>query len=67
MPTRQIAQSQISDTNTDKAFHLITDGFEHPADLSVYPLPQDYAQACRRRGMKPLDARAFAIEKNSFR
>ncbi len=67
MSARQIAQAKISNSNSRQSFHFITDHFEHAPDLPIHSLPQHHAQSCRAHRMQLLDARAFALEINSFR
>ena len=65
MPARQIAEPKISDSNTEKMFDAVSNGFKHPANLAIYSLSQHNAQTRRRYGMKSLNFRPLAIEKNS--
>ncbi len=65
MPARQIAEPKISDSNTEKMFDAVSNGFKHPANLAIYSLSQHNAQTRRRYGMKSRNFRPLAIEKNS--
>jgi hypothetical protein len=65
MPARQIAEPKISDSNTEKMFDVVSNGFKHPANLAIYSLSQHNAQTRRRYGMKSRNFRSLAIEKNS--
>jgi hypothetical protein len=65
MPARQIAEPKISDSNTEKMFDAVSNGFKHPANLPIYSLSQHNAQTRRRYGMKSRNFRPLAIEKNS--
>jgi hypothetical protein len=65
MPARQVAQPKISDSNTEKMFGAIPNGFKHPANLSIYSLSQHNAQTCRGNRVKSRNFCALAIEKNS--
>jgi hypothetical protein len=35
MPTRQIGKPKISESNTDKMFNAVPNGFKHAANLPV--------------------------------
>jgi hypothetical protein len=48
MPARQFAKPKITDSNPDKMFHVISDRFEHAANLTIDSLPQHHAQTRRR-------------------
>src|SRR2546430_2129873 len=63
----QIAEPEITDANTDQTFHFVTNFVKHATNLPINSLAQDDAQMSGFNRMKPLDVRAFAIEKNSFR
>jgi len=65
MPAWQIAEPKISDSNTEKMFDAVSNGFKHPANLAIYSLSQHNAQTRRRYGMKSRNFRPLAIEKNS--
>jgi len=45
LSARQIAQSQISDPDTNEAFHFVTDRKKHPADLLINSLAQNNTQS----------------------
>jgi hypothetical protein len=38
VPARQIGEPQISDSDTEKTFDAIPNGFKHPANLPIYSL-----------------------------
>src|ERR1043166_2605449 len=65
MPARQMTQPKITDSNTEKMFHVISDGSKHPANLSLDSLQQYNAQKRRRHGMKLRNSRSLPIERNS--
>jgi hypothetical protein len=48
LPARQIRKPKISDSNTDKMFDAVPDGFKHTANLPVDSLTQHNAQTRRR-------------------
>jgi hypothetical protein len=45
MTARQVAKPKISDANANEIFDVITNGFEHTANLAIDSLSQDNAQA----------------------
>jgi len=45
MTARQIAETKISDSSSDKSFDAISHCFKHAPDLAINPLPQDYTQS----------------------
>jgi hypothetical protein len=65
MPARQIGEPKISNSNTDKMFDAILNGFKHAANLAIYSLPQHNAQTRRRDGMKLCNLGSLAVKKNS--
>jgi hypothetical protein len=65
MPTRQIAEPKISDSNAEKSLDAVSDGLEHAPNLPIYSLPQDNAKTRRRQGKKPRNLRTLAIKNNS--
>src|SRR6266550_3466124 len=65
MPGRQIAEPKISDTNAEKSFDAVSDGFEHAPNLPIYSLPQDNAKTRRREGTKLRKFRALAVKNDS--
>ena len=65
MTARQIAESKFSDPSAHEMFHLVTDCFEHAANLAIDSLTQDYAQPRRSDGMESHDLRPLAVQKNS--
>jgi hypothetical protein len=65
MAARQIGKSKISDSNTDKMFDAIPNGFKHAANLPIDSLTQHNAQVSRRDGVKSHDFGSPAVQKNS--
>jgi hypothetical protein len=65
MTAREIAKPQITDSNSDKMFHAITNGFKHTANLTIDPLPQDDAQAEGRHGVESRNLCSLTVEKDS--
>jgi len=65
MPGWQIAEPKISNSNTEKIFDAVSNGFKHTANLAIYSLSQNDAQTHRRDGVKSRNFRPLAIEKNS--
>jgi hypothetical protein len=65
MPARQIAEPKISDSNAQKMFDAVSDGFEHAPNLPIYSLPQDNAKTRRREGTKLRKFRALAVKNDS--
>jgi hypothetical protein len=47
MAARQIAKPEIVNANPNKMFYVISNGFEHPPNLPIDPLPQHNAQTHR--------------------
>jgi hypothetical protein len=66
MTTRQIAQTKVSDSGSDKIFDAIPHCFKHAPDLAINSLPQDYTQSCWRDCMQPLNLRALTSHKNAL-
>src|SRR5215510_760889 len=67
MPAGQIAEAEISDSNAHQMFDAVSDGLEHPPNLTIYSLSQDNAKTCRRKGTKPGNLRTLTIKKNPAR
>jgi len=44
MPLGQIAQPKISDSDADKMFDAVANGFKHATNLPIYSLLQHNAQ-----------------------
>jgi len=44
MTARQIAETNITDANTDEAFYFVTDFAKHATNLPINSLAQDDAQ-----------------------
>jgi hypothetical protein len=44
MSSRQIGKPKISDTNAEKVFDAVANGFKHAANLPIYSLLQYNAQ-----------------------
>jgi hypothetical protein len=65
MTARQIAKPKITDSKTDKMLHVISNGFEHPANLAIDSLSQDNAQADGRHRVESRNPCSLAVEKNS--
>jgi hypothetical protein len=65
MSARQIGKPKISDSNPDKMFHVISDRFEHAANLPIDSLPQEHAQTRHRGGVESRDPCSLTIENNS--
>lgn len=65
MPGWQIPEPQISDSKTDKMFDAVSNGFKHPANLTIYSLSQHNAQTRRRDGVDSHNLGPLAVEKNS--
>jgi hypothetical protein len=65
MPLGQIAQPKISDSDAEKMFDAVANGFKHTTNLPIYSLLQHNAQTRGREGMKSRDFGSLAIEKNS--
>jgi hypothetical protein len=65
MPARQITQAKITDSNTEKMLHPISNGFKHSANLSLNSLQQYHAQKRRRHGMQSRNSGSLTIEANS--
>lgn len=64
--TRQIAQVQMPDTDTDEPLHAKIDCIKHAAELAIHTLPKDNAKVSRCDWVKMLNPCAFAIEDNSL-
>jgi hypothetical protein len=65
MPTRQIGESKISKSNTDKMFNAVPHSFKHAANLPIDSLLQHNAQTRGRDGVKLCQFCSLAVEKNS--
>jgi hypothetical protein len=65
VPSRQIGKPKTSDSNAEKMFDAISDGFEHAPNLPIYSLQQGHAKTRRRQRVKPRNLRVLAIKKNS--
>jgi hypothetical protein len=61
----QIAEPHRPDSNADKTFHAITDGFEHAPNLPIDSLPQYNPQMRWRNRMELHNFCSPIIEKNS--
>jgi hypothetical protein len=65
MPARQIGEPKISDSDAEKMFDAVPNGFKHPANLPIDSLSQHNAQTRGRDGVKSHDFGSLAVEKNS--
>jgi hypothetical protein len=65
MAARQIAKPKIPDSNTDKTFQVVSECFEHAANLAIDSLSQDNAQTRRRGGVQSRNPCSPTIENNS--
>jgi hypothetical protein len=65
MPARQITQPKITDSDTKKMLHMISDGSKHPANLPLDSLQQNNAQKRRRHRVKSRNSRSLTIEMNA--
>ena len=65
MATRQIAETQLSDSYPDEAFYFVTNFVKHPTDLLIYSLPQHYSQSRWPDWVKARNLRALAVEENA--
>ena len=65
MPARQIDKPKISDSNADKMFDEVSNGFKHATNLPIDTLPQNNALTRCGDGVKPRNCSALAIERNS--
>src|SRR6266542_2766341 len=65
MPAGQIGKSKISDSDADKMFDAVANGFKHAANLPIDSLSKNNAQFGGRDRAELRDLRSLAIEKNS--
>src|SRR5215472_8929322 len=65
MSARQIAKPKITNSSPDKVFHVVSDRFEHAANLAINSLPQHNAQTHRRHRVESRNRCWLTIEKNS--
>jgi len=65
MSARQVAKPKISDADANEIFDAITNGFEHTANLAIYSLSQNNAQADGRHGVESRNPCSLTVEKNS--
>src|SRR5215471_16464109 len=65
MSARQIHKLKISDSDAEKMFDAISNGFKHATNLPIHSLSQDNAKTRRRQGAKARNFRALPIEDNS--
>jgi hypothetical protein len=61
MTALQIAKLKISDSNADKTFDAVTDGFKHTANLTIDSLSQNDAQADGRHGVEVRNSRSLTF------
>jgi hypothetical protein len=65
MPTRQIREPNISESNTDKMFNAVPNSFKHAANLPIDSLLQHNAQTRGRDGVKLCHFCSLAVEEDS--
>jgi hypothetical protein len=65
MSARQITQPKITDSNTQKMLHSVSDRSKHPANLPLDSLQQYNAQKRRRHGVQSRNSGSLTIEGNS--
>lgn len=65
MPARQISQAKITDSNTEKMLHPVSDASKHAANLPLDSLQQYNAQKRRRHGVQSRNSGSLTVEKNS--
>jgi hypothetical protein len=65
MSARQITQPKITDSNTPKMLHSVSDRSKHPANLPLDSLQQYNAQKRRRHGVQSCNSGSLTIEANS--
>jgi hypothetical protein len=65
MTARQIAETKISDSGSDKTFDAIPQRFKHAPDLAINPLSQHDTQYRRRNGVQPRNLRALTRYKDA--
>ena len=65
MTARQVAKPKVTDPYADKMFHMISNGFEHPANLAINSLLQDNAQADGRHRVESRNLCSLTAEKDS--
>jgi len=65
MPARQVGEPKIPDSDTDKMFNAIPNGFKHAANLTIDSLSQHDAQTRGRDGVNFLNFDSLGVEKNS--
>src|SRR5215510_1814652 len=65
MSARQVAEPQTANANADKMFYVISERFEHAANLTIDSLSQDDAQADGRHRVESRNSRSLTVEKNA--
>lgn len=65
MTARQIAKPQPPNTNTDKMFHVISEGFEHAANLTIDSLPQHNPQTNWQNRMESRNFCSLTVQNNA--
>jgi hypothetical protein len=65
VPARQIGKPKLADSNAEKMFDAVANGFKHAANLPIYSLPKDNAQFRGRDRADLCNLRSLSIEKNS--
>jgi hypothetical protein len=65
MPLGQIAQPKISDSDAEKMFDAVANGFKHTTNLPIYSLSKNDAQFRGRDRAELRDSRSLSVEKNS--
>ena len=65
MTAREVAKPKITDPYADKMFDVISNGFEHAANLAIDSLSQHNAQADARHGVESRNLCSITVEKDS--
>jgi hypothetical protein len=65
MTAREVAKPKITHPYADKMFNVISNGFEHAANLAIDSLSQDNAQADGRHGVESRNPCSLTVEKDS--
>jgi hypothetical protein len=65
MSAWQIAKPKISDSNTEKVLHAVSDGLEHASNLTIYALAQNDANTRWRERAELRNFRALPIKNDS--
>jgi|SRR5262249_13596452 hypothetical protein len=65
MTAREVAKPEFADSNSDKIFNVISNSFEHAANLPIDSLLQHNPQTSWRHGVESRNPCSLTVEKDS--